>query len=224
MSQKPAVKETKKFWTPARAALTILALSILAAFGAASCNTSEVANSTTRPTNVSSPTVRTNAQAGKSAPAPTGPVAITNDLMNRQLTTLDGHSIKLADLSGKVVVMNIWATWCGPCRKEVPEYEEVRRAFANRNIEFIGLTTEDPRAASDRVKQFARDFHFGFRLGWADRETAHVLMNGRNVIPQTFVIAADGRVLSHWRGYSPGRSGERLRDALEHALSADSGR
>ncbi|MDQ3818158.1 MAG: TlpA family protein disulfide reductase [Acidobacteriota bacterium] len=149
---------------------------------------------------------------------------LSDSILNRKLQAIDKGSFRLADFAGKIVVVNLWATWCGPCRREVPEYEEVRRAFANRNVEFIGLTAEDPHATSDRVKQFARDFHFGFRLGWIDRETAAQLMNGRGVIPQTFVIAKDGRVLSHWRGYSPGRSGERLRDALERALSEESGR
>ena len=148
---------------------------------------------------------------------------LSESILNRRLQALDKGSFRLSDFAGKIIVVNLWATWCGPCRREVPEYEEVRRSYAGRNIEFIGLTTEDPRTASDRVKQFARDFHFGFRLGWVDHEMASVLMGGRNVIPQTFVIASDGHVLSHWRGYAPGRSGERLRDALEHALSADSG-
>ena len=158
-----------------------------------------------------------------SASAPTELGTLSESILNRKLQALDKGSFRLADFAGKVIVVNIWATWCGPCRREVPEYEEVRKHYAGRNIEFIGLTTEDPRTASDRVKQFARDFHFGFRLGWVDRETASVLMNGRNVIPQTFVIAADGHVLNHWRGYAPGRSGERLRETLERALSADSG-
>ena len=158
-----------------------------------------------------------------SASAPTELGTLSESILNRKLQALDKGSFRLADFAGKIIIVNIWATWCGPCRREVPEYEEVRKHYAGRNIEFIGLTTEDPRTASDRVKQFARDFHFGFRLGWVDRETASVLMNGRNVIPQTFVIAADGHVLNHWRGYAPGRSGERLRETLEHALSADSG-
>ncbi|HEU5238245.1 MAG TPA: hypothetical protein VFU37_14010, partial [Pyrinomonadaceae bacterium] len=68
------------------------------------------------------------------------------------------------------------------------------------------------------VKKFARDFNFGFRLGWADRETAQTLMNGRRVIPQTIVIAADGRIVSHWNGYGS-QSRSRLRDTIERALT-----
>jgi thiol-disulfide isomerase/thioredoxin len=144
--------------------------------------------------------------------------SLPGNLLNRQLKSLDKGSFSLADFRAKIVVVNIWASWCGPCRREVPEYEKVRKEFAGRSVEFIGLTTEDPRTASDKVRQFAHDFNFGFRLGWADRETAITLMNGRNAIPQTLVIAADGRVLNHWTGYG-GQSRERLRDAIQQALS-----
>ncbi len=144
--------------------------------------------------------------------------ALPESVLKRQLRALDNGSFSLADFSGKIIVVNLWASWCGPCRREVPEYEKVRKDFAGRGVEFIGLTTEDPRTSSERVKQFARDFKFGFRLGWADRETAGVLMNGRGGIPQTLVIAADGRIVSHWRGYGPGQ-GNHLRETIEHALA-----
>jgi peroxiredoxin len=101
---------------------------------------------------------------------------------------------------------------------EVPEYEKVRKAYPGRDVEFIGLTTEDPRTSSDRVNKFLRDISFGFRLGWADRETARTLMNGRNSIPQTLVIDADGRVVNHWSGYSPGQSGNKLKQTIDQAL------
>jgi peroxiredoxin len=68
------------------------------------------------------------------------------------------------------------------------------------------------------VKNFLRDISFGFRLGWADRETAHTLMNGKSSIPQTLVIDADGRIVNHWSGYSPGHSGERLKQTIDQAL------
>ncbi|HKS28754.1 MAG TPA: TlpA disulfide reductase family protein [Pyrinomonadaceae bacterium] len=153
--------------------------------------------------------------------APPSPMAVgvlPQSLLNRELKSLDKGSFRLSDFNGKVVVLNLWASWCGPCRMEVPEYERVRKEYAGRGVEFIALTTEDPRTASDRVKQFVREFKFGFRHGWADPETAVTLMNGRNIIPQTYVISPDGRVVSHWRGFSRDRSGERLREALAQAL------
>ena len=168
------------------------------------------------PEKLSEPPIVLPAERASVAPAELGVMPET--LLKRQLRALDNSSFSLADFSGKILVVNLWATWCGPCRREVPEYEKVRKEFAARGVEFIGLTTEDPRTSYDRVKQFARDFKFGFRLGWADRETAVALMNGRNAIPQTLVIAPDGRVLSHWRGYSR-QGGNRLRETIEHALA-----
>jgi thiol-disulfide isomerase/thioredoxin len=140
-------------------------------------------------------------------------------LLNHELKALDKGSFKLSDFNGKVVVINLWASWCGPCRAEIPDYEKVRKEFAGKPVEFIGLTTEDPRVAGDKVKQFVRDFNFGFRLGWADRDMAHALMNGHNIIPQTIVLASDGRIVSHWNGYSRGQSRDRLKQSIDHALA-----
>lgn len=145
--------------------------------------------------------------------------ALPESLLQRSLKSLDQGSFRLADFDGKVLVVNLWASWCGPCRSEVPEYEKVRKEYAGREVEFIGLTAEDPRTSSDRVKQFVRNLNFGFRLGWADRETALTLMNGRSSIPQTLVIAPNGRIVSQWRGYRRRQSGDHLREMIERALS-----
>ncbi|MBD0371884.1 MAG: TlpA family protein disulfide reductase [Pyrinomonadaceae bacterium] len=167
---------------------------------------------------VQTPTVSD--EADDDVPAtPLASSVMPESLLTRQIISLDKGSFRLADFTGKVVVLNLWATWCGPCRMEVPEYEKVRKQYAGKAVEFIALTTEDPRTASDRVKQFAREFNFGFRLGWADREMALTIMNGRNVIPQTLVLSPDGRIISHWRGYARGRNGDQLRAAIERALS-----
>lgn len=143
---------------------------------------------------------------------------LPDSLRERQIDMLDSGSFRFADFHGKVIVINLWASWCGPCRREVPEYEKVRKAFAGRDVEFIGLTTEDPRTSSGRVRKFLRDINFSFRLGWADRQTARTLMNGKESIPQTLVIDAAGRIVSHWTGYMPRHSGDRLTAALNRAL------
>ena len=154
---------------------------------------------------------------------PLGPAnasALPEGLLNHKLQAIDDSTFRLADFSGKVVVINVWATWCGPCRREVPDYEKVRKEYTGRDVEFIALTTEDPIAARDKVQKFARDFHFGFRIGWADRETARVLMNGRNAVPQTLVLGTDGHVVTRWVGYSAQHSSDRLRAAINQGLSA----
>jgi len=143
---------------------------------------------------------------------------LPENLLDRKIRAVEGSSFRLADFHGKVLVINLWASWCGPCRQEVPEYETVRKEFEGRDVEFIGLTTEDPGEASQKVNQFVRQTRFGFRLGWADPEMALKLMNGRRSIPQTLVIDTGGGVISHWVGYARGRNADRLREAIKSAL------
>ena len=118
-------------------------------------------------------------------------------------------------------MINLWASWCGPCRREVPEYEKVRRSYTTSDVVFIGLTVEDRRYESERVRKFLREVPFGFRLGWADRELANTLTNGRRAIPQTLVINQEGRIISHWDGYAAGRSGPKLKQTIEQALARE---
>lgn len=139
--------------------------------------------------------------------------------LDHELKAVDKGTFKLSDFSGKVIVINLWATWCGPCRAEVPDYEKVRREFIGKPVEFIGLTTEDPRVAEQKVKQFVRDFNFGFRIGWADREIRSALMTGRNAIPQTIVVSSNGHIVNHWSGYSRAESRDRLKQTIERALA-----
>jgi peroxiredoxin len=97
----------------------------------------------------------------------------------------------------------------------------VRKDYTGKDVEFIGLTTEDPRYETERVQRFLRDVNFGFRLGWADGEMARTLTKGRRSIPQTLVIDPDGRIVSHWDGYAVGWSGKRLKQAIESALTRE---
>ena len=157
-------------------------------------------------------------------PAPASPaslMSIPESYRERDIKSLEKGSFKLSDFHGKVIVINLWASWCGPCRREVPEYEKVRKSYAGQNVEFIGLTPEDPRSSSDRVSRFLREVNFGFRLGWADRDMARMLMNGRGAIPQTIVMDSHARIVRQWSGYAVGHSGDQLIASIEEALKGD---
>jgi thiol-disulfide isomerase/thioredoxin len=177
-----------------------------------------ISRTTTTPTPPVQPPVNPEPEIPQPKPAASVLTALPENLLERKIKAVEGSSFRLADFHGKVLVINLWASWCGPCRREIPEYESVRKEFAGRNVEFIGLTTEDPVDASQSVNQFVRQTRFGFRLGWADREMALTLMNGRRSIPQTLVIDTGGGVVSHWVGYAPGRNGDRLRQTINSAL------
>ena len=164
------------------------------------------------------PSLNAEPEAPPPKPAPAALHFLPERLLERHIRSLDDNSFRLADFHGKVLVINLWASWCGPCRREIPEYEKVRKDYLKVDVEFIGLTTEDPAGAAQRVNKFVRDTGFGFLLGWADRETARMLMNGKREIPQTLVIDGGGSVVNHWAGYSPRDAGNRLRDAIDNAL------
>lgn len=157
----------------------------------------------------------------RSAPRLTEMIRLPESSWERSIKGINDKNFRLGDFQGQVMVINIWASWCGPCRREVPEYEKVRTEFEDRNVVFVGLTTEDPRAAQDRVNRFLREVNFGFRLGWADRELQRILMNGKNAIPQTIVIDTEGRIVNHWEGYAANRSGNRLKQAIQQALVSE---
>ena len=155
-------------------------------------------------------------------PAPAVKVApaqfVPEDIFNRELKDLDGRSFFLSNYRGRVFVINFWATWCGPCRLEIPELNKVREEYAARGVEFVGLTTENPQLDVERVRDFAREFKMGHQLGWTDAETAGALMTG-TAIPQTLVVAPDGRIVVRFRGYSDKIVPRLLRDGIEKALN-----
>lgn len=135
-----------------------------------------------------------------------------------ELQSVSGGPIKLADYSGKVLIVNLWATWCGPCRSEIPELVKLYQEFRPQGLEVVGLSTENPQASAEGVRQFVNDFSMNYRVGWATSDVALALMNNRTAIPQSFVISRDGRVLNRFIGYNAAQTPLQLRKAVEDAL------
>ena len=151
------------------------------------------------------------------APAPAQP-ELPPPITVAPLKDVNGASFTLGQFFGKVMVINLWATWCGPCRREIPELVKLHKEFASRGVEMIGLTTEDPNASAEKVRKFVQDFQIDYRIGWAPPEVAAALMQGHNAIPQLFVISRDAFVLKHFVGFSATNTGPELKQAVEAAL------
>lgn len=207
-----------RFSSCARTA-SLLAALVGLVFWASSCTSPETSRERpgANPTNASasrSPTVsvKVNPPNGTTAPpAATNPNApasasalepIAENVLQREVKLLDGGAFKLADYKGKVVVVDLWATWCGPCRMTIPHLIELRNSYDPKEVEIIGLTTEDPDADAQKVRNFVRDFKINYKIGWVEDDMAWTLMRGRNSIPQAFIITKDGRLLKHFIGYS----------------------
>ena len=112
-------------------------------------------------------------------------------------TTLDGESLSLSDLDGPVVV-NFWASWCGPCVKEAPALRNVAKAYEGR-VSFVGVNVKDEQAAA---RNFEQDFRVGYP-SWED-EAATIAASfggiGPAALPSTLVLDAEHRVAARLFG------------------------
>src|ERR1041385_5072692 len=167
----------EKVWTAARIMNVAASLAVilpLAIVGYYIGGVVPVATATTpTPVNASAPAPPPAVTAAPPS-LPELPPAITVE----PLKDTKGASFKLADFFGKVTVINLWATWCGPCRQEIPELVKLNKEFHSRGVEMIGLSTEDPGASAEKVRKFIQDFQIDYRIGWAPAEVGVPLMQG----------------------------------------------
>src|SRR6185295_10955086 len=178
-----------------------------------------------RRTNPTSPSVTVNSGRPNAAPPvrnapPPAMTTLPANVAEAELRAVTGAPIKLSDYSGKVLLVNLWATWCGPCRLETPELVKLHKEFQARGVEMVGLSTENPDASAQRVVDFVKAFNVDYHVGWATPEVALTLMQGRDSIPQSFIITREGRILKRFIGFSPATTPPQLRQALEDALAA----
>lgn len=145
--------------------------------------------------------------------------ALPENVMQASINLLDGQKTKLADYSGKVLIVDLWATWCGPCKQEIPHLVKIAKEYKDKGVEVIGLTNENPETDAEGVKQFSELLNINYPIGWADDEMQAGLMRGRNSIPQTFIIGRDGKIVKHFVGFSP-RLIPQMIAAIEEAASA----
>jgi peroxiredoxin len=215
----------KGFWTAPRVLLTLVAVGLLSALGLSSCNSGEV------PTNAPANRVTTappgNAPVTSAPPVTGAPpaafVSLPQTLRDTKLQTLDGESLKLADFADKVLIVNIWATWCGPCRLEMPELVKMSNEYKARGLIVLGLATSyNEHNDQAHVKDFIRAQNINYRIVWDDGTMAAPLVQlvqGQSVIPQSFVISRDGRITKHFQGFNPYSTPQLMRQAVEEALS-----
>lgn len=141
---------------------------------------------------------------------------------NFTVTTLDGKRVSLNNLleSGKPVVLDFWATWCGPCRQEIPHLNEMDKKHGKGGLIVIGLNLENPVEDRQAVKDFVKQFGMGYRNVFAPPQIYQFFNSGvaSYRIPQTIVFGADGKLIKRMVGYSPRIGRETLTNAIEQAM------
>lgn len=160
-------------------------------------------------------------QSSATPETPAKPAALKTlpaSVLDAELKTSRGRSFRLSDYSGRVLVINLWATWCGPCRFETPELVKLQNQFRTQRVVVVGLSTENPRDSARAVHRWARNFKVNYRIGWAPDKVMITLMNGRDAIPQTLVISSNGRIVRRFVGFNPKTTPSLWKPAVQEAL------
>src|SRR6266446_2591316 len=108
-----------------------------------------------------------------------------------QLTSLDGKPVTLAGSKGKVILVNFWATWCGPCRAEIPDLVELQNKYRD-HLQIIGLVVDDDDR--DAIKKFVAEFAINYPVALATNDL-RLQYGGIPALPTSFVLDAAGRIV-----------------------------
>ena len=107
---------------------------------------------------------------------------------------------KIGDYKGKVLVLDLYATWCAPCRESVPRLVDLQRRYGAKGVEIVGLNVG---GAEDRVKvaDFAKELGIQYALGFPDQPLTDFLLSDDASIPQTFIFNREGMLVKRFIGY-----------------------
>ncbi|MDA1081662.1 MAG: TlpA disulfide reductase family protein [Gemmatimonadetes bacterium] len=154
--------------------------------------------------------------AACSADAPKGTIAVGSVAPDYATLALEGDSVSLAGLRGQVVLLNVWATWCHPCRDEIPQLEALHQRYAKDGLVVAGVSVDVPGMEAG-IREFMRDFSMTYPV-WLDpdeRVSAQFRLIG---VPETFLIDRQGVI--RWRKIGPIQpTDSTLSAALESALA-----
>lgn len=112
------------------------------------------------------------------------------------LSTIDGSTLTLSDYKGKVVILDFWATWCPPCRKEIPGFIELYDEYKDKGLVIIGVSSED----INKLKKFSGDNGINYPIAIGNREVAQAY-GGIQYIPTTFIIDKEGKIVGKHVGF-----------------------
>lgn len=112
--------------------------------------------------------------------------------------TLDGDTVRLSELRGQVVLLNFWATWCPPCRVEMPGFQDVWEDYGDRGFTLIGLSVD--RGDRSAVERWVRDRGFTYPIAFAPASVVRDY-GGASVLPTSLLINREGRIVRRVEGF-----------------------
>jgi len=130
-----------------------------------------------------------------------------------KLKDLAGQEVSSDQFKGKVMVVDFWATWCGPCVSEIPGYVALQKKYGSKGLVIVGVSLD--RKGPAHVKKFVDDHAMNYIIVMGDDEITEAF-GGFNAIPTTFLISRDGRIINQKTGAAPAEEYEKLvKSALE---------
>ena len=132
-------------------------------------------------------------RGGDAGPA-TDPDAIVERVLRARVADVKGATQSLEQWHGQVLVVNYWATWCAPCREEIPGFVRLQERYGSRGLQFVGIAIDQP----DKVAEFASEFRINYPLLLGGLETIELLRQAGNragVLPYTLVIDRNGNLV-----------------------------
>ncbi len=132
-----------------------------------------------------------------------------------QAATLAGDTVRLLDLRGSTVLLNVWATWCVPCREEMPALQELHQTLSGSGLRVVAVSI-DGRSAGSEIQSFLNEHNITFMV-LHDPEERVTRMFRTIGVPQTFLIGRDGSIMQRWIGQIHPTAPE-IRAAIDKAL------
>jgi len=129
------------------------------------------------------------------------------------LESLDGKTTRLSDFRGKAVLLNFWATWCGPCKIEMPWFVDFQKQYGSQGLQIVGVAMDD--ASKEDIGKFARDMGVNYPI-LIGKEAVGDQYGGIPGLPETFLIARDGKIVDKIIGL---RGKAEIEDAIRKALN-----
>lgn len=139
-------------------------------------------------------------------------------IMQADIKLLDGTTFKLQDKKGKVMLVNLWATWCIPCVAEMPHIVEMQEKFKDKGFEVIGLDSDDE--SKEQIEAFAAKQKLNYQLGWADGAlmSEFIKITRLQGIPQSILINREGQLTGIFTGGGPSTV-NKLKETVEKVVT-----
>ncbi|MCG9479335.1 MAG: TlpA family protein disulfide reductase [Actinomycetia bacterium] len=130
---------------------------------------------------------------------------------NFTLLNLEGEEVSLSDYEGKLVVLNFWATWCPPCKAEIPDFIEVYSQYQDKGVQFVGVSNE----SKSELVPFVEDYGINYPILIDGSVDTIMGAWGIRAIPTTYILDTDGTVLADFTGLL---TKQKLIDEIEKRL------